>query len=107
VVIHDIRERSGKLRRVAAPFVARTKDLAVASDVVAEIHAGYGVAGPAFEVVLLAVFGLDENVPGAAEQRVAARAAGQPRGATLPYVSRTFNLEFARISHHGKRKCVA
>jgi hypothetical protein len=39
-----------------------------------------------FKVVLLAVFSLDEIVPGAAEQRVVARAAGQPRGAALPYV---------------------
>jgi hypothetical protein len=45
---------------------------------IAEIHAGYGVAGPAFKVVLLAVFGLDELVSGGAEQCVSASAAGQP-----------------------------
>ena len=74
-----------------------------------EICAGYVVAGTAFKVVLLAVFvfGLDEIVPGAAEQRVADRAAGQPRGAAIPYVLRTFNLQFALISHYGERKYVA
>ena len=36
------------------------------------------LAGIAFKVVLLAVFGLDEIFPGPAEQRVAASAAGQP-----------------------------
>jgi hypothetical protein len=97
----------GKLRRVAAPESARIKDLAAASDAVTEIHAGYGVAGTAFKVALLAVFGLDEIVPGADEQRLAARAVGQTRGAALPYVLRTFNLEFALISHYGERKCVA
>jgi hypothetical protein len=99
VVLHDIRGRFRKLRRVTAPASARIKDLAAASDAVAEIHASYVVAGNAFKVVLLAVSCLDEVVPGAAEQRVAARAAGQTRGAALPYVLRTFNLEFALISH--------
>jgi hypothetical protein len=80
VVLHHIRGRSGKLRRVAAPQSARIKDLAAASDALAEIHAGYVVAGTAFKVALLAIApGLDEIVPGAAEQRVAARSAGQPR----------------------------
>jgi hypothetical protein len=74
---------------------------------IAEVHAGDGVAGPAFKVVLLADFGLDESVPGGAEQWVAARAAGQPRGAALGYVLRIFNLEFALMSHYGERKCVA
>jgi hypothetical protein len=55
-----IRGRAGKLRCVAAPESSRIKDLAAASDAVAEIHAGYYVvAGTAFKVVLLAVFGLD------------------------------------------------
>jgi hypothetical protein len=108
VVLHHIRGRSGKLRRVAAPQSARIKDLAAASDAVAEIHAGYVVAGTAFKVALLAIApGLDEIVPGVAEQRVAARSAGQPLGAALPYVLRTFNLEFALISHYGECKCVA
>jgi hypothetical protein len=98
VVLHDIRGRFGKLRRVGAPESARIKDLAAASDAVTEIHAGYGVARTAFKVVLLAAFGLDEIVPGATEQ---------PRGAALAYVLRTFNLEFALISHYGERKCVA
>ncbi len=71
MVLHDIRGRFGKIRRVAAPESARIKDLAAASDAVTEIHAGYVVAGTAFKVLLLAVFGLDESVPGAAEQRVA------------------------------------
>ena len=87
--------------------VSPEKNLAAASDAVAEIHAGYVVAGTAFKVVLLAVFGLDEIVPGAAGSRLATRAAGQPRGVALPYVLRTFNPEFALISHYGKRKCVA
>jgi hypothetical protein len=107
MVLHDIRGRFGKLRRVAAPEPARIKDLAAASDAVTEIHAGNGVPGIAFKVVLLAVFDLDEIVPCAGEQRVAARATGQPRGAALPYVLRTFNLQFALISHYGERKCVA
>ena len=77
MVLHHIRGRSGKLRRVAAPQSARIKDLAAASDAVAEIHASYVVAGNAFKVVLLAVSCLDEVVPGAAEQCVAARAAAR------------------------------
>jgi hypothetical protein len=36
-------------------------DLAGASDAVAETHAGYVVAGIAFKIVLLAVFGFDES----------------------------------------------
>jgi hypothetical protein len=39
--------------------------------------------------------------------KVATGAAGRPRGAALPCVSRTFNPEFAPISHHGGRKRVA
>jgi hypothetical protein len=78
VVLHDIRGRFGKLRRVAAPESARIKDLAAASDASTEIHAAYFVAGTAFKVVLLAVFGLDEIFPSATEQRVAATAVGQP-----------------------------
>jgi hypothetical protein len=107
VILHDIRGRFGKLRRVAAPEPARIKDLAAASDAITEIHAGNGVTGIAFKVVLLAVFDLDEIFPGAIEQRVAARATRQPRAGSLPYVLRTFNLEFALISHDGERKCVA
>ncbi len=42
-----------------APLVSRIKDLAAASAAGAEIHAGYVVAGTAFKVLLLAVFGLD------------------------------------------------
>src|SRR5215210_368833 len=102
VVLHDIRGRFGKLECAAAPEAARIKDLAAASDAVAEIHAGYDVAGAAFKVILLAVFGLDEIVPGAVEQRVAASAAGQPRAGSLSYVLRNFNLEFALISHYGE-----
>jgi hypothetical protein len=41
-----------------------------ASDAIAEIHAGYVVAGTAFKVVLRAAFGIDEIVSGTAEQRV-------------------------------------
>jgi hypothetical protein len=48
-----------------------------ASNAVAEIHACYVVAGNAFKVVLLSVFGLDESVPGGADQCVAARAAAR------------------------------
>jgi hypothetical protein len=99
VVLHDIRGRFGKLRRVTAPASTRIKDLATASYAVAEIHARDVVTGSAFKVVLLAVSCFDESVPGAAEQAVAAGAAGQPRGAALPYVLRSFNLEFALISH--------
>jgi hypothetical protein len=66
-----IRGRSGTFRRVAAPEAARRADFAATSDPVAEIYAGYVVAGTAFKVVLRADFGLDATGPGAAEQRVA------------------------------------
>jgi hypothetical protein len=96
-----------ELRRVAAPEAARRTDLAAAGDAVAEIYAGFVVAGTAFEVVLQAAFSLDGIVPAAALQCVTFSAAGQLRGAALPWVLRTFNLEFAPISHYGERKGVA
>ena len=46
-----------ELQCVAAPEAARRTDLAAARDLVAEIYAGYVVAGTAFKVVLRAVFG--------------------------------------------------
>ena len=63
------RGHSGKLRCVAAPESSRIKDLAAASDAVAEkIHAGYYVVtGTAFKVLLLAVFGPDGIGPCADE----------------------------------------
>jgi hypothetical protein len=57
-------------RRIVAPGAARRNDLAVASEAVAEIYAGYVLAGTAFKVVLRADFGLCEIVTGAALQRV-------------------------------------
>jgi hypothetical protein len=66
-----------KVQCVAATEAARRTDLAAASGAVAEIHASYVVAGIAFKVVLLAVFGIDEIVPCAGEQRVAATAAAR------------------------------
>jgi hypothetical protein len=63
-------------RRLVAPGAARRNDLAVASDPVAEIYAGYVLAGTAFKVVLRTAFGLCEFVTGAALQRVTPRAVG-------------------------------
>jgi hypothetical protein len=72
-------------QRVAAQEAARRTDPAAAGDAVAEIYAGFVAAGTAFKVVLRAVFGLDGIVP-AALQRITFRAAGQLRGAALPWV---------------------
>ena len=72
-----------ELQRVAAPEAYRRTDLAVAGDAVAEINAGFVVAGTEFEVVLRAVFGLDGIVP-AALRRITFRAAGLRRGAAIP-----------------------
>jgi hypothetical protein len=71
-----IRGRSGTFRHVPAPEAAQRNDLAVASDAVAEICAGYVLAGTAFKVVLRAAFGLCEILSGAALQRVTPRAVG-------------------------------
>ena len=86
-----IRGRAGKLRCVAAPESSRIKDLAAASDAVAEIHAGYYVvAGTAFKVVLLAVFGLDVNRP--RRRRVARRYQGRRAAARCGPSVRFANL---------------
>jgi hypothetical protein len=76
-----IRGRSGTFRRVAALEAARRADFPAASDADAEIHASFFVAGTAFKVVLLAVFGPDEILP--AEQRVPPRAAEKSRTSRL------------------------
>ena len=93
-----------ELRAVAPPEAARRTELAAAGAAVAEIYAGFVVAGTAFKVVLRAALGLDGIVTGGALQRVAP---GPPRDATLPYGLQTFNLEFAPISHCCEHKCVA
>jgi hypothetical protein len=60
---------------------SRVYGLAGVRDSVVHVHAGHVFAGPTVYVVTLAVLGLQEVVPGTAEQRVAARTALELVGA--------------------------